>query len=248
MWVAVGTAMADTISIPLINPSFEQNAAPDGGGVPYALGWVPAVYPGPYTGPYTWNPNNLQFPNTTGSPGTLPSPADGTQYLTDIYTTVDGPDTVAIQGTAAAPVFTLLPHKIYTLTVAAGSPLDRIMDGFRLAFADTAYGGVIADYDYDGSLPNVPLVVGRDVNGNLSPAPTGLWADVSLSINSDDYIRPPGFGIVAGDGMSVSIELGPGACVDNVRLTVTDVPEPSTLALLAVGALVAGAYVWRNQK
>jgi len=238
--LAAGSATANTVSIPLINPSFEEDPAPDGAGVPGAFGWSP-----PYTNPdplfslYTWNPNNVQFPGTTGSPGTLPSPADGTQYLTNV-STVANRDTLATQLTAS----TLQPHKIYTLTVAFGSPLDRIMDGFALGFVDATAGAEITEGDYSGYPPNVPLV-GRDANGDLSPAPTGLWADVSFSINSDDYLGKNGY--AAGDGIGVFIDLGAGACADNVRLTMTDVPEPSVFVLLATGFIGTAICVWRKQ-
>ncbi len=240
VWMAVGTATADTVPIPLDNPSFEEDPAPDGGGVFGAFGWQ--IPPNTLS---TWNPNNFQFPNTAGGPGTLPSPADGTQCLMNTMS-VAGDDVFAIQGTVATPVFKLLPHKTYTLTAAFGSPLDRIMDGFALGFLDPTAGGPVEEGEYLGFPPNVPLV-GRDANGDLSPPPTGLWADVSFSVNSDDYIGLRGVNglVAAGDNMSVMIELGAGACADNVRLTATDVPEPSSLILQCAGALVALAYAWR---
>jgi hypothetical protein len=70
------------------------------------------------------------------------------------------------------------------------------------------------------------------------------FGDISLSINSNDYIGQGD--IAAGDNMTIGLVLGGGVCFDNVRLTATDVPEPSTLLLLAAGVL--GLLLYARQR
>jgi hypothetical protein len=63
--------------------------------------------------------------------------------------------------------------------------------------------------------------------------------------STDEYGNPE---CAAGDSLLVVIELGAGGAVDNVRLTASEVPEPSTLVSLAAAAVGLLAYAWRKRK
>jgi hypothetical protein len=240
---------ANASSVALVNPSFEDPAVSDPGGT---------VEPTPDNSPFgqsiggwgtfdqnvvIWRPTSADFPALAG--GSLPGPAAGQQCLLSIGD-MDSGVAQLVQG------ITLQPHKIYTLTAAFGSPLTMGFTDNDLAFGyqdptdpTGMTGGELGADD------------GPNSSGQPIPAP-GAFVDNHYTIYSDNYIVPgavPGstdeYGnplCAAGDNLVVVVELGPGGALDNVRLTVSDVPEPSTLVSLATAAVGLLAYAWRKRK
>ena len=184
-----------------------------------------------------WRPTSADFPALAG--GSLPAPAAGQQCVLNIGDQDSGIGQIL-------PGF-LQPHQIYTLTVAFGSPLTYGFTDDALAFA----------YE-DATDPTTGNLL-QNQNTPLSPPPLpGTFKDQSFTIKSDDYIKP---GAQPGDtdeyGNPVcSCGRQPGlihrtwsrGALDNVRLTVSDVPEPSTLVLLAGAGFSLLAYAWRKRK
>jgi hypothetical protein len=235
--VSVGSVQAASITIP--NFSFQSNSATDGLTSTGHASWNNVT--GSDSWSLTFNPANAQFAGATGTPGTLPGTADGDQCLVAV-----GGTAVLLCNLSGGGVATFQAHKNYTLTVAFGTALDRDFGDSNIGFIDITSGGAIATCE--DPQKNLP---GYSYNAwNRS----GTFTDVSFSINSDDYIVPgaesgneDGY-IAEGDAITLMLLIGSGVCMDNVRLTVADVPEPSTLALLAAGLIGMLAYGWRKHK
>ncbi len=244
---------ANATSVALANASFEEPAVPDGGmSAPTFDPSSPFGYSLPGWGTFDtnvviWNPQNADFAGATGSPGTLPASAAGSQCLLNIG---DGDSGVA----QIVAGITLQPHMQYTLTAAFGSPLTMGFTDNDLAFA-------YQDPSDPTGLTGGELGADDGPNSSGQPIPgAGKFVDNHFTINSDTFIVPgavPGstdeYGnpeCAAGDSLLVVIELGAGGAVDNVRLTAvsTVVPEPSTLVSLAAAAVSLLAYAWRKRK
>jgi hypothetical protein len=122
---------------------------------------------------------------------------------------------------------------VYTITVVGTNIPGMGFEGIYPGFGDMTHQGEIAQGGIDE----------WDQTG-LAP---GQWATISFSINADDYI---GGHIKAGDELAAFLDIGGGVAVDSVSVTVTtaDVPEPSTLVLLASGLVGLLAYAWRKRK
>jgi hypothetical protein len=237
--MSVGPANASSVA--LVDPSFEANVQPDGGMVPFDNVGLEAPTGGDWlaldTNVVIWRPTSADFPALAG--GSLPAPAAGQQCVLNIGDQDSGIGQIL-------PGF-LQPHKIYTLTVAFGSPLTYGFTDDALAFA----------YE-DATDPTTGNLL-QNQNTPIYPPPLpGTFKDQSFTIHTDDYIVPgaqPGdtdeYGnpvCAAGDNLVIFIELGTGSALDNVRLTVSDVPEPSTLMLLAGAGFSLLAYAWRKRK
>jgi hypothetical protein len=111
--------------------------------------------------------------------------------------------------------------------------------------------------DAPGSTLEMRLHYRIEEDPNQAPAAattTVLWDDLSktefrdfsasITVNAGDSMvgRPMGISMWGGGN-------GPGAdfAVDNVRLTVTSVPEPSVVALALSGMIGLLAYAWRKR-
>ena len=230
---------AHATAVAVADPSFEENVvAPGATLAPSNWGGIwSGMAPGEWlawdSNAVVWRPTSANFPSiaTTGS---LPSSADGQQCLTNIGQLDSG----------VGQLFDGLiqPHETITLTVAVGMPLGlpyNLGTVFAFAYQDPTdptgmTGGEIFEQD------------GPNHDPTLVP---GTFIDFSVSMNTDDYIVPgaqPGdtdeYGnplLAAGDNLLAVIDVGPGMCVDNVRVSVVSnvVPEPSTLVLMAAGLL-----------
>jgi hypothetical protein len=156
----------------------------------------------------------------SASNSTWPTPAFGGEVA--VTQTLDG---------ANGTLGTLQPHTTYTVTVAIGKVLGLYFDGAYPGIADATSQSAIGNYQMDGW-----------------DAPDGTFQDVSYSFNSDDVI---GHGHAVGNKLAVFIDFGGGVVIDNVRVTAVtqgEVPEPSSVVLLAAGALSLLAYAWRKRK
>ncbi len=233
--------LADTISVPLNDSSFEDNPVAAGatstnginlnfdmGADPY---WSEAGTTFPGDDAQIWQPTSTSFL----SAGNLASPASGSQCLL----LMGGSD-----NTTAVYQYVPLPGGIqlgatYTVTLAIGSPKDFLHGGYSIVLADAGAD----EFAY----------INDDTTGKV-PQETGLFYTKSLSFtgayvaeNYPDALGEAGIYIaLAGDGGTGPN--GAGTVYDNVQLTASGVtvPEPSTLALLAAGALGLLAYAWRK--
>jgi hypothetical protein len=168
---------------------------------------------------YTWNPTSTSFAGADGS-GSLPSPALGAQCLW-FDSSSEG---IAYQYFLG---YEIEADKVYTLTAAVGAPSDKTLDYFGLILSLTS--GDIAD-----------------TNGAVtSYADLGTFADVSASFNTGAGGRTD----LIGTQTAFILELvGKGVAIDNVRLDVSAVPEPGTMAMLIGGLIGASVYWWKRRK
>ena len=222
-----GVRQADASLIVIPNASFEtpdlaDNAFTDTGSDPNAApGWKLAFLPNGIVTAGVWDPTHLEYSNSTGNNATLPGAASGGQtgyiYLEQLDDAL--PEFLVSEFTTAAPVATIQPNTIYTLTVALGH---------SKAF-DTG----------DVSI----LLMSEDVQLASTFIPAGsLPADMFTDVVAT-FTTAPG-DARAGRPLSVQIAHSTGATggrevdIDNVRLDATSVPEPTgaAAALLALGA------------
>jgi hypothetical protein len=130
-----GIAAAGTpTSITVPNYSFESHVVSDGSytTVPSSNNCLQII-----------NPLDAQFSGATGSPGTLPSPADGSQCMFNNATVANSDVAFVMGGTANYSFATLEAHKKYVITSAVGSPADGVLFGnFALILTDYTAGGV----------------------------------------------------------------------------------------------------------
>ncbi len=227
-------AQADTVNIPLSDPSFEDNPVASGA---TSMNGITTDFDFDFaqnkfwTEAYTvtgddaaiWNPTSASFHKDAS--GNLPAPASGAQALLiggDYTNPVALYQYVTLAGGIQA-------GSTYTATVAFGSPLGQGSAGYAIALTDES--------------ADLLAYINPDTSGRI-PADTGLFYDKSASFTGDwvaqNYPNAIGHNLflaIVGDG---------GAVLDNVRLSVTDVPEPSTLVLLAAGVLGLLAYARRK--
>ena len=114
-------------------------------------------------------------------------------------------------------VGTIEANSVYELTVAIGQRLDLGWSNLTVELRGTDQNGtVLASGVYDAT-----------------DAPDGTFSDVSISFDSTDFA-----GEVGNDLVITFRSAGVQALYDNVRLTESLVPEPSSLALLGLGGLL----------
>ena len=221
--IGVFPVTAHAVALSLTNPSFESNSAADGATSSSHSGWTKYAFSNGAA--VTWNPTSASFSGADGS-GSLPSPAAGSQCL---WVTGE-PDFYQSAGV------TIAADKVYTLTVAVGSPLDE-------AHAFSYYGIEL----WDSSGTSIVKNWGNSTNSTNPNVATysGLFYDESVSFSTASGSGNTGY---IGNTLVVYLS-GDSVALDNVRLTVTTVPEPGGAMLLSTGAIVGLLVcVWQVRK
>lgn len=191
----------------ITNSGFEDPLHADGG-FANPTGW--SVSAGAGTGIGSLNPIGVQFAGTDdapGSPGLIPGTGDGFQV---------GYISGAFQ--MWQNIGTIVANADYELTVAIGERLDLGWSDLTVALrANSQTGTLLADDVY-----------------TAADAPDGTFSDVSFSFNSAGFA-----GEVGSDLFVVFTGTGTQALFDNLRVSETTaaVPEPSTFAVLGIGAI-----------
>jgi len=254
-----GPARADSIAV--ANYSFESNVVADGTQTTTTTDWTVEWGPGSYV--YTRNPTSGEFASAGGN-GVLPAPADRSQCLKNTATSYQNdvallgplsglniPATFANGGPSVGNGNGGLQSGVtYTMSVAVGCASNSgIFDGFSFGFVDSNAGVGV-------------LIKNNEFPAGQNPSP-GTFTDFTASFNGSDFINVGK--IKQDDAITPMIILGAGAYMDNVRISISEtgtdtegtlmtpaanlmeIPEPSTLALLAAGMLSLLAYVWRNR-
>ncbi len=165
-----------------------------------------------------FNPNDSQgYTGTTGNPGTIGTMSGPNVFYFGSAVTGEG-----IQQTLAA---NFTANTNYTLTVAVGTRAGNLSN---TAFLD------------------LQLLAGSTVIASSSARNLTADSFADFSLTFDAFAAGTNFITALGQGLSIRFlendSLLPGtafeADIDNVRLTsVSAVPEPSTYALLALGAV-----------
>jgi hypothetical protein len=200
------------------NFSFEDPVAADAAlNTATPTGWTTSGGSGTWKGVY--NPTNTQFAGATGSPGTLPSPANGAQAAFFQYNGAVG---YLFQNVGA-----LLPDTQYTLTAAVGHRLDNSSDV-------TAFAGLVNGIDLTGT----PLSSNTFafINGTSTK---GVFTDLVASFMTGSSVSGDltiAIGVTAGTNRGNA----PQMVMDNVRLDATPIPEPSSIVLILVALMVYG--------
>jgi hypothetical protein len=178
--------------------------------------------------------------STTGTAGPFSAPTGGTGSSITQFVTGYNSGTTAISGTA-------------TVNVSNTGLIDfRTIDGNWLAQAVTTTGTIpsplVAGF-VDNISYTLPLGQGYENNADFAFAIVGLW-DPNLSATSGTT------GLVSSFAGTDSTDLTNGynrslASGGSMRLdmmTVSAVPEPSTLALVGAAALIGGSAAWRRRR
>jgi hypothetical protein len=183
-----------------------------------------------------WAPTAAAFPG---------APANGLHVLASDYANLNATMGAGLSSDATNvavaqnlsfdnPVLgTLQPGLTYTVTISFGAAIGQSFGSVHYGFGDiTAL-----------TAPAMPEV------DSLPGAGDGNLVDVSASFNADDQIGVNGQQV--GDQLAVFIYMAASdancdTVATNVRVDVT--PEPSSLVLLAAGAVSLLAYAWRKRK
>jgi hypothetical protein len=208
---------AQAAPLTVINFSFEDNVAPVNGVVDTVpSGWTAYNQAGG-ADIGSQNAGNALF--TPNNP--LASPAQGNQFTyVNIFANNPNP-----AGGIFQDVGSLLPNTTYTLTVAIGSRADRINSP-----------GIISLINGFDPFSGIVMATG----GGL-PSTQNTWQDYSISFTT---------GSVVSDDLVIALSVAPGGTIqadfDNVRLDAVAVPEPSSVAMLALGGIAVAGFVRRR--
>jgi hypothetical protein len=207
-WLALAIAMvvfvgssASAVPVPINNFSFEAPELADGAAqVVLPNDWSSSGGSGNWYG--VFNVRDAQFAGTTGSPGTLPAPADGVQIG---FLQFNGAAGYLYQNVGA-----LLPSTEYTLTLAVGHRLDN-------RSAIKTYVGLVNGSDFASGTVLNSTESNFDYNaGDIR----GIFTDVVVSFTTPSTVSGDltiAVGVTAGMGQGNS----PQTAIDNVRLEAT---------------------------
>lgn len=179
-----GVALANPVIIP--DFSFENTILADGvntGAPDVGTNWLAAGNGGVFLG----NPFDTNFVASTGAPGTLPAPADGTNCL---FMGLGRP------GYAWQDLGPISSNTIYTLTVAVGRTLTASAGQGQIALVNgkNAFGPILAATQIDtgiinaGEFQDVVLVftTGQQSSGHLTILLNGYEVDSTAQIAFDN--------------------------------------------------------------
>jgi hypothetical protein len=224
--LALGLAFAipaGAVPIAVPNFSFESPAVADGFFSGVTPNWSLASFSGASPNAGAADPTAARYASAGGNDGPLPSPAQGGQALL-IELVGSTPSSATVKTSAA--VATTQTNTVYDLTVAIGNPLGAFaLNPGTVGVRLLADGIAVANTSFDGA----------------TGIPDGTFLDVSLQFLST----------VAGQDLTIELfqskagATGTSAHFDNVRLEATSVapppgsavPEPSALALVALGGI-----------
>jgi alpha-L-rhamnosidase len=209
------------------DPSFENFVLSDG---LEDNSYLPSGWGGTATVRGLSNPVNSKFPNTTGSPGTLPSPADGKQYIWANGAGSYWYDTGPIQANC-----------LYTLTVAVGQRLDIAAGDIQIALLNGTNntGALLNGAALDastiplGSFTNVTVVfsTGAAATGDL----TILLQSFSGVQNQFDNVRLDATSLAAG---------APTISVNTTPVTDSEITGGSTAFTASITGSAPIYYQW----
>jgi hypothetical protein len=178
--------------------------------------------------------------STSGTAGPFSAPTGGVGSSITQFVNGYNSGTSAISGTA-------------TVNVSNTGRIDfRTIDGNWLAQAVTTTGTIpsplVAGF-VDNISYTLPLGQGYENNANFAFAIVALW-DPSLSATSGTTgLVSSFFGTDSSDtinGYNRSLASGGSMRIDT--MTVSAVPEPSTVALVGAAALIGGSAEWRRRR
>jgi hypothetical protein len=224
------------VPIPVRNYSFESPSEADGafsvggnGDTTAVTDWTIIAQSGnPYYAAGVQNPLDTQYPNTTGSPGQLPVPADGGQFA---YLNTPGGFKSSL---VSSDLGAALRNSVYTLTVALGRRLDlnsgnytiELLVGGTPVATGTLSGltirqGAFADLsvsyrtpsNVSGDLQIVLTHAGIASNPSLQQGNFGNVRLTVASANSITYTVSPSAGVGGGISPSSARPVGTGGAV-----------------------------------
>jgi hypothetical protein len=178
--------------------------------------------------------------STSGTAGPFSAPTGGTGSSITQFVNGYNSGTSAISGTA-------------TVNVSNTGLIDfRTIDGNWLAQAVTTTGTIpsplVAGF-VDNISYTLPLGQGYENNADFAFAIVGLW-DPSLSATSGTTGLVSSFAgtdsLDLTNGYNRSLASGGSMRID--MMTVSAVPEPSTVALVGAAALIGGSAEWRRRR
>jgi len=178
--------------------------------------------------------------STSGTAGPFSAPTGGTGSSITQFVNGYNSGTSAISGTA-------------TVNVSNTGRIDfRTIDGNWLAQAVTTTGTIpsplVAGF-VDNISYTLPLGQGYENNANFAFAIVGLW-DPNLSATSGTTGLVSSFAgtdsLNLTNGYNRSLASGGSMRIDT--MTVSAVPEPSTVALVGAAALIGGSAEWRRRR
>jgi hypothetical protein len=203
--IAALGSVASAVSVPVPDFSFENttNITADGGTTAapdVGTNWLAAGN----GGVFLMNPTDTNFLGTSGSPGTLPAPADGTNYL---VININGHP-----GYCWQKIGNLQSNTIYTLTIAVGQDLITAGGQGEIALVN-------------GSNPFGTILAFTPVDSTAIPA--GSFMDYTLVFTTGQKASGPLTILMQGN-------TGTQMLFDNVRLDATPAPaSPTALAVAA---------------
>jgi hypothetical protein len=185
------------------------------------------------------NPGGLYFVPTgwTCSSGCTGYPNDLAGQLLPRYGSYAA-HTEALGGfTQVAAGYTIQPNTRYTLEVLVGGRVDSSHFGFggsRIELYDTTAAAILAFDEWHRATP------GRPNGGYVTSTASFASNDMGGSIGHQLQVRLWGLQETGGGS--------PQTWFDNVSLDASPVPEPSTIALLGIGAINLLACAWRHRR
>lgn len=179
------------------------------------------------------------FVSTSGTAGPFSVPSGGTGSSISQVVTGLNSGTATITGTATASVNssglidfrTISGNWISQSTGTAGTPVN-----YANGFVDNISYTLPTGQGFENN-PNFAFAISTvwDPNGTYTSGTTGLLSSFAGTASTD---TSSGYNTNAAQGGTARLDL----------VTVTAVPEPTTIAMVATAALVGGSAAWRRRR